>query len=577
MASSSGVNLAISGLASGFDWQTLVSQLAQAERKPESIWSATQTKINSQSSSYTIIKSYMTQLQSSVQALKDPNLYNNRSASSSSATVATATSASGGMTGSFNFNISTLATAASLTGTGNVSAPLNTTNDVSALTVGTANFSTAISAGTFTINGAQINVATTDSLKTVFDNIAAATGNAVTASYNSSTDKITLISASNITLGSAADTSNFLQVAKLYNNTTGSITSNDTLGRANTSQLLSSVSLATAVNDGGSGAGQFNVNGIAINYNASTDSVQNVLDRINSSAAGVTASYDVVNNRFALANKTTGDVGISLQDVTGNFLAATGLSGGTVNSGTNLNYTVNGGPNLVSQSNTIDSSSSGVTGLSLAALTTGSTTVNVGADTSAIQTNIQNFVNYYNNVQSYIDTNAASSTDSTGKVTAGTLTGDVDAGNLASNLRNNIFSSVSITGLSATFSQLATLGIKSNGYNNTVTLDSTALSNALTSNLSDIKTLFTDSTNGLGAKLDKFLTDTVGDSGTLTAHQTALVTRSKAIDTQIANQEKVIAGDSAFWTKEFQAMEVAQSQLTQELNSLNQQITKGTL
>ena len=38
-----------------------------------------------------------------------------------------------------------------------------------------------VTAGTFTINGAQINIATTDTLQDVFDHIASATGNAVTA------------------------------------------------------------------------------------------------------------------------------------------------------------------------------------------------------------------------------------------------------------------------------------------------------------------------------------------------------------------------------------------------------------
>ena len=577
MASTSGVNLAISGLASGFDWQTLVTQLAQAERAPESVWSANQTAINAKNSAYTIIKSYLTQFQTSVQALKDPTIYNNRSASSSSPTVATATSASSGLTGTFNFNISQLATNASLTGTGNISAHISATDDVSGVTVGAANFATSVTAGTFSVNGAQVSIATTDSLQDVFTKIATATGNTVAAAYDHTTDKITLSSAGAITLGSAADTSNFLQVAKLYNNNSGTIKSSDTLGRVDTGEDLSAVGLATAVTDGGAGAGQFNVNGIAISYNTATDTVQNVLDRINSSAAGVTASYDVVNNRFALANNTTGNVGISLSDVTGNFLAATGLSGGAITSGQDLKYTVNNGPTLVSRSNTIDSSSSGIAGLSVTALTADKTTITVGADTSAIQTNIQNFVNQYNNVQGYITTNTASSTDSTGKVTAGTLTGDVDAGNLASNLRSNIFSSVSITGLSAGFSQLANLGITSNGYNNTVTLDSTALTTALTSNLGDIQKLFSDPTNGLGVQLDKFLTNTVGDSGTITNHQAALTTSSKAIDTQIANQEKTITTDSAFWTKEFQDMETAQAKLQQELTALNQQVTNGTL
>ena len=121
MASSSGVNLAISGLASGFDWQTLVTQLAQAERAPEAVWQKTQTTFNNQNSAYTIIKSYLSQLQADVKALKDPSLYNNRSAQSSSSSVATAAASSGGLTGTFNFNISQLASAATQTGVGGIS------------------------------------------------------------------------------------------------------------------------------------------------------------------------------------------------------------------------------------------------------------------------------------------------------------------------------------------------------------------------------------------------------------------------------------------------------------------------
>ena len=261
-------------------------------------------------------------------------------------------------------------------------------------------------------------------------------------------------------------------------------------------------------------------------------------------------------------------MGISVADVTGNFLAATGLAGGTLAAGKNLNYSVNGGATLVSRSNTIDGTSSGITGLSVAALTTGKTAVTVAGDTTAIQTNVQAFVTAYNNVQSYITSNSASSTDAAGKVTAGTLTGDGNATSIASSLRANAFSPVSISGLSATFSQLANLGIKSNGQNNTVTLDATALTSALAGNLGDVKKLFSDSTGGLAAKLDSFLTNLTGDSGTVVAHQASLTKQSTSIDTQVANLEKSIAADAAHWTNAFRAMETAQAQLTQELNYL---------
>jgi flagellar hook-associated protein 2 len=568
MASTSGIDLSVAGLASGFDWKSVVQQLAQAERAPEAVWSKNQSKINAKNSAFTIITSYLNQVQLAAKALKDTAIYDHRSATSSTPAVATVSAATGTKAGTYSFNVTQLATAASLTGYGNVSGGLSATNDVSGVTVGTANFATAVQAGTFSVNGAQVAVATTDSLQDVFDKIYTATGNTVTASYDASTDKISLTSPNNITLGSAADTSNFLQVAKLHNNNSGSVTSNDTLGRVNTAVALTNAHLGTAISDGGSGAGAFTINGVEINFNAGTDSVQEVVARINNSAAGVSAAYDVVNNKFSLTNNTTGDVGISLADTTGNFLAAAGLAGGAFNAGSNLNFSVNGGPSLVSRSNTIDGSSSGITGLAVAALSLGATAVTVAGDTTAVQSNIQAFVTAYNNLQSYITANSASSTDATGKVTAGTLTGDVDAANIAATLRTNTFSPVSISGLSATFSQLANLGIKSNGQNNSVTLDSSALTAALAGNLGDVKKLFSDSTGGLAAKLDAFVTNLTGDNGTVVAHQAALTKQSSSIDAQIANLEKTIAADAAHWTAAFRAMETAQSQLTQQLSYL---------
>jgi flagellar hook-associated protein 2 len=228
---SSSANLAITGLASGMDWSTVVTELAQAERGPETTWQANQTSINAQNSAFTTIKSSLTALQADIKALQDSSLYSSATAQSSNATIASSTASSGATLGNFTFNISQLATAAQINGATRVSQAISPTGDLTAVTVGTAGFSTAVTAGTFSVNGAQVTLAKTDSLQQVFDKIAAATNNAVTASYNSTTDEITLTGTGAITLGSAADTSNFLQVAQLYNNRTGSVASNSALGR----------------------------------------------------------------------------------------------------------------------------------------------------------------------------------------------------------------------------------------------------------------------------------------------------------------------------------------------------------
>lgn len=582
--SSTAASMAISGLASGMNWTSIVQELGNAERTPEIQWRNQQATIAAQNSAYSTLTNDLTTLQTDAQNLLIPSFFDTVVATSSTPAVATASVASGTPIGNYAFNITQLATAAQINGTANVSQVLDPSGDPSKVTVGAAGFSTPVTPGTITVNGQQITIATTDSLKTVFDNIAAATlaaGNKVTASYSAVTDKITLTSGngSPIVLGSSTDTSNFLQDAQLYNNNSGTISSTAALGHVNPFATLNAADLKTPISDGGSGQGKFTINGVSFSFNASTDSLQDILNNINHSAAGVSASYDPVNNRFVLANKTTGDVGIALQDVTGNFLAATGLSGGTLSHGKNLLYNLNGSAQqLVSQSNTIGSASSGIIGLSVTALALGTTTVNVSSDTATISTAIQKFVTDYNAAQSFITSQQAVTTAADGSVTPGTLTGDTNTNDIANTLRALAGAVQSIAGTSGKVNSLGDLGFKSNGNDNTMALsDSSSLTSLLTTNLNDIKALFSDATKGLGVQMAKYTTNTTGANGTLTVRQDDLVKQSSNIGTQISNLETKINNDMNQWNSEFAAMETAQSQTNAELTYISQGVTNGSL
>jgi flagellar capping protein FliD len=82
--------------------------------------------------------------------------------------------------------------------------------------------------------------------------------------------------------------------------------------------------------------------------------------------------------------------------------------------------------------------------------------------------------------------------------------------------------------------------------------------------------------------LTNYLNDTTGGPnittpGTLQQHETDLSAQSSDITTQINNLETKITSDTANWNSEFQAMEVAQSQVNQELTYLNQSVSSGAL
>lgn len=565
--SSTASALSMSGLASGINWTSIVSEMLTEAAAPETQMTTEETTDENTDSAFQTIGTDLTTLSTDLSTLTAPGFFGTRTTSISDPSVASATAATGTPLGNYTFDVTQLATDSVQVGAA-ASGTLSPTDDVSSLVLSDAGFATPVTAGTFTVNGQTINVTTGETLQSVFDSINSATNGAVTGSYDSTTDEITLSSNNDtpITLGSDTDTSNFLQSAELYNNGTDTITSTAPLGGVNLSDTLSNANLSTAVNTGDSSQGEFTINGVAINYTAS-DTVTQVLQAINSSAAGVTATYDSLNNRFELTDTNAGDVGISMQDVTGNFLAASGLSSGTLQAGSNLEYSINGGGTLTSQSNTIDASSSGLTGLSITALGTGSTTVSVASDTTTIASAITNVVNDYNAVQNYISGQTATSTNSTtGTVTPGLLTGNMTAEGIMTQLRQLFDAS---PGTTPGVENLSDLGIASNGNNNTLTLTSSTLDSVLGSNLTAVENLFTDPTTGIGTALTSYINGVNNPNGTLANAEASMKTQANSMATSISNLQSQLSTEQTTLDNQFTAMETAIESVNTDKEVLN--------
>ena len=352
------MELNVAGLVSGFDWKSMVDQLADVERAPQRRMRGEQNTIYRKNSAYTSLKSELTSLQTTAKTLKDSDLYDSRKVTSSDSHM-TATADAGTSSGDYRFEIYQMATSAKQLGATDVGAAVSTSSAINS-----AGLSIPITAGTVTVQGKQITVDTDNSLTTTLAAIKTAVGGSF--DYSISGDKVTLTDSSSIVLGSASDTSNLLQALRLTANGTSSISSSDKLGGINLSKTMDTANLTDGA---GTASGEFSINGTSITY-ASSDSIINILDAINNSEASVYANYDPVNDRFLLTNKSEGDVGITLSDTTGDFLAKTRLltaNSGSLSRGNNLIYKVNDTGPLVSRRNAIDQNSSGIQGLAVTA------------------------------------------------------------------------------------------------------------------------------------------------------------------------------------------------------------------
>ena len=303
------------------------------------------------------------------------------------------------------------------------------------------------------------------------------------------------------------------------------------------------------------------INGVTINFNASTDSINDILQRINNSARGRHGDLRLGERPLSADEQERGGRGHLDAGRDGQFPGGDGAFRRHVATRHEPAVQHQRRRHPTSQSNTITSATSGLTGLTVTALSTGSDHGDGRKrHVEDIRRPSRHFVNDYNAVQNYLSSQTMTTKDSTGKTVAGTLTGDMDANNLQTKLRQ--LTTATPGGLSGAVMNLNSLGIESNGTDNTLAIsDPTTLSNALTSNLSAVKDLFTNATTGLGTTLSNYLTATTSSTGVITTKQADFTKQSSDITSTIANMETRITNDQNRMTDEFVAMETARAQI----------------
>jgi len=306
----------------GINWQNIVNELIAADSTGINQVKTQQTTVKNQISALGTLSTDGTALESAIFDLESANFSGAVSAQSTTSGSTWSVSAdTGTAVGSYSVNMQHLATASTLSGGQNISQSLAPTNDVTGVTLANAAVATPITAGTFTVNGKQITIDTSESVQDVFTAISTATGT-VTGSYDHGSDKVSLSSSTgSLVMGAANDTSNFLQVMQLTNGSvsvtsgTASVSSTNPLGALKLGSTIASSGIAATLSgQDSSGNGAMVINGVTVNYNTQTDTLQTLIGRINNSGAGVTANYDSTNDRMVLTNASTGDLGITVSD-----------------------------------------------------------------------------------------------------------------------------------------------------------------------------------------------------------------------------------------------------------------------
>ncbi|MEZ5277737.1 MAG: flagellar filament capping protein FliD [Opitutaceae bacterium] len=569
------MDLSLSGLASGFDWKTVVDQLIAVERVPQNRVRSEKSQNTTELGALADLKTRLTELQDTAKGLNESALYDRRATSLSNEDLNwTAGAADGTPAGTYSFSVEQVATRTLRSGAANVGGSISANSDVSGLLLSNLRMGTEITDGRFHINGEAVDVELTDTLQDIFDKIATATNGQVSASYDQATDRITLSGTGEVVLGGGNDTSNFLFATQLYNNGTGNVTSSAPLGTVDLDQPIATSGLLPVTAVDADGNGRFFVNGTEITFNVNTDSVRTLMSRINTSEAGATIRYDSRDDRFIMENAITGDRGLVLTEDAGGLLDSLGLlAGSSLTRGRNAEVRVNGGPVLIAADNTFDETLHGIKGLSVTAQTEGTQTVTVTSDTEDLKAQVNDFIAKYNGVQAYIEAQTAITIGEDGKVTTSTLTSNREVDEIGRRLRSLVFGDGSA--LAGAIRRLDDIGIGFASEGTTLEIrDQATLDNALAGQLDLVKTLFSDSTGGLAKRLDTFIGNITATDGTLDTQIKTIEKENRSLDEQIAAIERRLTQQREALTASFIRMEEAQSSMNSQLQALNNAINQ---
>ncbi len=575
------------GIASGIDYNSIIQKYTDITLAQEKPLETKVTSLNAQQQELLKIQNLVSKFQDTFLAVSDPANFTATTPTSSNGSAITASTSPGAVAtpGTYVVKTATLATATQFT---NDAAANGTFSQTSALVNAGASISPnngppgTTTAGQLTINGAvlnyDVNSTTLQSFVSNAANVAALSAVGVTLSYDAVTQKVTVSSTQPLTLGSASDHGNLLQVLKLdtaqITFAAGKYTSTSTsaIGGINVGATLNTsnnAGFATAVT-----AGNFSINGVTFSVDPTKNNLNNVLQQINASSAGVFATYDSANDRVLLTAKASGPQGITLGSSadTSNFLQAVGflssattpnaLSAGAaiaVGKAAHVQYVDNAGTthDVYSNSNDVTTVVPGVD-LKLQQAVDGTVvapvTISVAQDSTALQNAIKTFVSAYNAVIDEINTATqapvvgTSTNASTGQSSGTQLT---NGGVLFNNsdvtgLRDRLVSFVTSMGStgSTSYNSLASVGLvidssftvaaasagntQNSSSQDSVSqqtfagtsgrlqdLDVTKLGTALAANANAVANLFTGS-NSLIGQIGGYLTSVSGLSTQLT-------------------------------------------------------------
>jgi flagellar hook-associated protein 2 len=306
-------------------------------------------------------------------------------------------------------------------------------------------------------------------------------------------------------------------------------------------------------------SGNLLINGKTVSI-ASTDTLSNIVSKINSSGAGVNASLLTASGEtYMTIESGQGSSSITVADGTNSTVAeslgllSNGQIANQIQGGQNAELTVDG-YSVTSASNTVTGVIPGVT-LSLTGTNSSSDpiTLTISQDTSTLTSDVNTLVSDINSVLSYINTQNTYSSSSSSS-TSNVLMGNATLAAIKSSIDDTLLGSISGN---STYKTADSIGIEfgTNGSTDgTISLDSNTFSAALSANPTEVINAIKSISASLYTNLNGYVDPT---TGTLTSLQSSISDKITSINQQLTQVDERCSKQAQVLQNEYNNLEVA--------------------
>ena len=536
--------ISVSGLGSGLDWENIISQLMQIERRPVTLLETRKSDYESRLEAFSTVNTKLFSLKTQADSLKTASTFHAHTASSSDETVVTATATAAASIGTYSISVSNLASAHKIR------------SDSFSDTTTALNLS-----GDIIINGKLITLDANDSLATIKNRINSADADVTATILDvSSTEHYLILTSQDTGVSNSIDlvdanTSNILQ-------SLGLLSSSETTQDYSDQFTSDTTSVGTLLGLSSGLSGTVQINGVNVSIDLSTDSLQDIATAINNADAGTTASVTstTVDGTTMYRIELTGT---NTYTDSNNILETLGFVNGVIKNelqaAQDASLTVDG-ISATRSSNTI---SDLIEGMTLYLNKAGSADITVTNDIQSVRNSIEEFVNSYNDLMSYINDQFSYNESS-----QGVLMGDSTLRLVRSSIRDIVIGR--IEGLSGDISALSQIGITTDISDGTLTIDETKLNDALNTKLADVEEFFLEMASQLYDKLDSF-TDPY--SGIIASRKEGIQETIDDLEEMIESMERRLQIREEKLREQFVMLEVFLSQMQAQNTWLTQQIS----